>query len=113
MNITPQTATRVYLRDKECLHILATVDQLRVRWMRDGAWMLRWNAFINGDGMYINTRLDGTVVDALQHESFGHTQSDLLLNCMRDAAARLPLYANPDIVRELAWFVLDDSRIPG
>lgn len=108
MEVSPQTTTHVYLQGKECLHVLASADELRVRWMRDGEWMLRWDALINDEGDYINQRLDGQLVGALDLQLADLSASGLLFQSMKSAAARLPLYPNPDIVRELAWFVLDE-----
>lgn len=108
MEISPQTTTHVYLQDKECLHVLATADQLRVRWMRNGIWLLRWDALINDEGNYVDTRLDGEIAQSFNDGLMEYPHSVLLFQCMKDAAQRLPLYPNPDIVRELTWFVMDE-----
>ena len=108
MEVSPQTTTHVYLQGKECLHVLASADELRVRWMRDGEWVLRWDALINDDGDYVNQRLDGQLAGALDLELMDPAASALLFQSMKMAATRLPLYPNPDIIRELTWFVLDE-----
>lgn len=112
MDISPQTTTHVYLQGKECLHVLATADQLRVRWMRNGVWVLRWNALINDEGNYVDERLDGEIVGAIVDGSTEYPHSAILFQCMKEASERLPLYPNPDIVLELKWFVMDDMVIP-
>ena len=108
MNISPQTTTHVYLQGKECLHILAEADALRVRWMRDGVWVLRWNAIINDEGEYIDQRIDGELVECLNGGKVEDAYSAFFLQSMHEASTRLPLYPNPDIVRELEWFAMDD-----
>ncbi len=108
MDISPQTTTHIYLQEKECLHILVTADQIRVRWMREGLWILRWNARINDEGAYINERLDGDMVEEIDDNFMECPHSDILLQRMREAATRLPRYTNPDIISELKWFVLDE-----
>lgn len=112
MQISPQTTTHVYLQGKECLHVLATADQLRVRWMRNGVWVLRWDALINDEGLYVDQRLDGELVGTLDEGLMDYPHSSILFQCMKQASDRLPLYPNPDIVRELTWFVLDDPVTP-
>lgn len=112
MDISPHTTTHVYLQGKECLHILATVDQLRVRWMRNGVWVLRWNALINDEGDYVDERLDGELVGAIGDDFTEYPHSTILFQYMKDASERLPLYPNPDIVHELKWFVMDDPGHP-
>ena len=109
MEISPQTTTHVYLQEKECLHVLATADQLRVRWMRNGIWVLRWNARINDEGIYIDEYLDGEIVGSLDDGLTDYPHADILFQCMKEASTRLPLYPNPDIIRELEWFIMDDS----
>lgn len=112
MEISPQTTTHVYLQGKECLHVLATADQLRVRWMRDGVWVLRWNARINDEGLYIDEYLDGEIVGTIDDGLTDYPHADILFQCMKEASTRLPLYPNPNIIRELEWFVLDDAEPP-
>ena len=109
MEISPQTTTHVYLKERECLHVIATSTQLRVRWMRDGVWFLRWDALIGEGGVYTDTRLDGKLVESASMDAMEHERCDVLLQCMQDASERLPLYPNPDIVQELQWFALDES----
>lgn len=108
MEITLQTTIQVYLQGKECLHVLSKPEQLRVRWMRNGVWMLRWDAGIDATGAYIDTFLDGEIARTLNNGLMDQPHSDMLFQAMKDASTRLPLYPNPDIVRELEWFVLDD-----
>lgn len=107
MDISPLTTTHVYLQGKECLHVIASAENLRVRWMRDGVWVLRWDALLNDEGNYINQRLDGELALNLSTDCMDQPASALLLQSMHLATSKLPLYPNPDIVRELEWFVLD------
>ena len=107
MHIYPSTTTHTYVQDRECLHIIASPQSLRVRWMREGVWILRWDASFSNEGYYTHKMLCGELADNLDQEDLEEPIAFLLLQALHEASLRLPLYENPDIIQELSWFILD------
>ena len=98
MDTSVDTITHIYADAVEILHVMTSMPKLRVRWLENNTWILRWDAILDDHGQYQSLLLDGLLKDC---------HPDALLAAMAAAAQRLPNQPVSDLAHELSMFTVD------
>ena len=97
MHANSDTITNTYAAEGEILHVMAQIPHLRVRWLKNNEWLLRWDAVMDDQGQYRAILLDGAL---------GECDTDALLTAMASATKRMPRLPDVNHKNKLKDFAL-------
>ena len=98
MDANSDTITNTYTAEGEILHVMTQIPHLRVRWLKQQEWILRWDAVMDDQGHYRAILLDGKLCEC---------DTDALLAAMASATKRMHRIPDADLRNELKDFTLE------